>query len=155
MHYLHFNSDNAEPHLIGTRIIGIVLCVCVCVRAHTCVSESSLSLLLQYGQWLVIQDLLDSWVQWLVIVALTVMHTLLTFLLPVPNCPTGYLGPGGFHNHSSSPNCTGGAAGYLDRIVFGERHIYQHPTCQHVYKTVTPYDPEGMLKFSSRSENKP
>jgi hypothetical protein len=138
--------------------------VCVCARARARVSESSLSLflhfllyilLLQYGQWLVIQDLLDSWVQWLVIVALTVMHTLLTFLLPVPNCPTGYLGPGGFHNHSSSPNCTGGAAGYLDRIVFGERHIYQHPTCQHVYKTVTPYDPEGMLKFSSRSENKP
>lgn len=93
--------------------------------------------------------------QWLVILTLTVMHTLLTFLLPVPDCPTGYLGPGGLHNHSSSPNCTGGAAGYLDRIVFGEQHIYQHPTCQPVYKTVTPYDPEGRLKLSSSLENEP
>jgi hypothetical protein len=27
MHYLQFTSDNAEPRLIGTRIIGIVLYV--------------------------------------------------------------------------------------------------------------------------------
>lgn len=99
----------------------------------------------QYGRWLVIQDLLDSWVQWLVVLALTATHTVLTFFMPVPNCPMGYLGPGGLHNHSSSPNCTGGAAGYLDRIVFGENHIYQHPTCKSVYETVTPYDPEGLL----------
>ena len=109
---------------------------------------------LQYGRWLVIQDILDSWLQWLIILALTVTHTLLTFLLPVPDCPTGYLGPGGLHNYSFSSNCTGGAAGYIDRIVFGENHIYQHPSCQSIYKTVIPYDPEGMWKFifNSRSE---
>lgn len=99
----------------------------------------------QYGRWLVIQDILDSWLQWLVILTLTATHTLLTLLLPVPDCPTGYLGPGGLHNYSFSPNCTGGAAGYIDRIVFGENHIYQHPTCQSIYDTVLPYDPEGLL----------
>ncbi|XP_021917645.1 heparan-alpha-glucosaminide N-acetyltransferase-like isoform X2 [Zootermopsis nevadensis] len=99
----------------------------------------------EYGNWLVVQDLLESWVQWLIILALTITHILLTFMMPVPNCPTGYLGPGGLHNHSSSPNCTGGAAGYIDRMVFGERHIYQHPTCRPVYETVIPYDPEGLL----------
>lgn len=26
------------------------------------------------------------------------------------------------------PNCTGGAAGYIDRLVLGENHIYQHPS---------------------------
>jgi len=104
---------------------------------------SSMLCCFQYGRWLVIQDLLDSWMQWLVILGVTAMHTLLTFLLPVPDCPMGYLGPGGLHNHSFSPNCTGGAAGYLDRIVFGEQHIYQHPTCQYIYGTTVPYDPEG------------
>lgn len=89
--------------------------------------------------------------QWLVVLALTATHTVLTFFMPVPDCPTGYLGPGGLHNHSSSPNCTGGAAGYIDRIVFGANHIYQHPTCKSVYETVTPYDPEGMLKFTSET----
>jgi hypothetical protein len=37
MHYFQFTSDNAEPRLIGTRIIGIVLyiytkVVSVCLR---------------------------------------------------------------------------------------------------------------------------
>ncbi len=33
---------------------------------------------------------------------------LLTFLLPVPGCPTGYLGPGGdMQNDHSLANCTG------------------------------------------------
>ena len=45
----------------------------------------------------------------------------------------GYLGPGGLHSYSensnqSNVNCTGGAAGYIDRQLFGENHIYQHPT---------------------------
>ena len=27
-------------------------------------------------------------------------------------------------------NCTGGAAGYIDRTIFGAAHIYQTPTCR-------------------------
>ena len=49
----------------------------------------------------------------------------------------GYLGPGGLHmapENSTQPsiyeNCTGGAAGYIDRQVFGDHHMYDSPTCK-------------------------
>nr|CAD7434077.1 unnamed protein product [Timema monikensis] len=98
-----------------------------------------------YGPWLVLQDVLESWLQWLVILGLVATHTCLTFLLPVEGCPTGYLGPGGSYNYSSHPNCTGGAAGYIDRMVFRNEHLYQKPTCYEIYQTTLPYDPEGLL----------
>nr|CAD7462692.1 unnamed protein product [Timema tahoe] len=99
----------------------------------------------EYGPWLVLQDVLESWLQWLVILGLVAAHTCLTFLLPVEGCPTGYLGPGGRYNYSSHPNCTGGAAGYIDRMVFRNEHLYQKPTCYEIYQTTLPYDPEGLL----------
>ena len=68
----------------------------------------------------------------------------LTFGLPVPGCPTGYLGPGGIGDFGSYPNCTGGAAGYIDRQILGLTHLYQEPTCQPIYLTGA-YDPEGLL----------
>ena len=40
----------------------------------------------------------------------------------------GYLGPGGLHENGTHFNCTGGAAGYIDRKLFGENHIYHHPS---------------------------
>jgi hypothetical protein len=37
MHYLEFILDNAEPRLIGTQIIGIVLCVYIfCDKTEEC-----------------------------------------------------------------------------------------------------------------------
>ncbi len=60
-------------------------------------------------------------------------------------------------------NCTGGITGYIDRMIFTEKHMYHYPTCQLVYgiKTnllidwflkeifhvgcQTPYDPENLL----------
>lgn len=42
----------------------------------------------------------------------------------------GYLGPGGLENCSKHFNCTGGAAGYIDRKVLGEKHIFGSPTCK-------------------------
>ena len=42
----------------------------------------------------------------------------------------GYLGPGGLHDNGSYFNCTGGAAGYIDRKLFGVNHIYGHPTSE-------------------------
>lgn len=42
----------------------------------------------------------------------------------------GYIGPGGDDSHGLYANCTGGAAGYIDRKVFGDSHIYQSPTCK-------------------------
>ena len=55
----------------------------------------------------------------------------------------GYAGPGGMHMQGQFKNCTGGAAGYIDKLVFGTEHIYQHPTAQKWYFTEEPYDPEG------------
>lgn len=42
----------------------------------------------------------------------------------------GYLGPGGIGDDGKYPNCTGGAAGYIDKLVLGEDHIYRYPTCK-------------------------
>lgn len=69
--------------------------------------------------------------------------------MEVPGCGRGYLGPGGLHDEGKYENCTGGAAGYIDRKVFGE-HMYMHPTCHKIYKTKVFYDPEGTTakKFS-------
>ena len=35
------------------------------------------------------------------------LHTAITFLLPVPDCPKGYLGPGGLAEQGENFNCTG------------------------------------------------
>jgi len=42
----------------------------------------------------------------------------------------GYLGPGGLADEGKhmSAKCIGGAAGYIDRWIFGEDHIYGYPT---------------------------
>ncbi|KAG8593749.1 hypothetical protein GDO81_000938 [Engystomops pustulosus] len=92
-----------------------------------------------------LQDVICYWPQWLIVIVLEAGWLCLTFLLPVPGCPTGYLGPGGIGDFGKYPNCTGGAAGYIDRLVLGEDHVYQHPSSNVVYNTTVPYDPEGIL----------
>ncbi|XP_027577494.1 heparan-alpha-glucosaminide N-acetyltransferase isoform X1 [Pipra filicauda] len=92
-----------------------------------------------------LQDILPYWPQWIFILILEVIWLCLTFLLPVPDCPRGYLGPGGIGDFGKYPNCTGGAAGYIDRLLLGEKHIYQHPSSGVTYQTTMPYDPEGIL----------
>ncbi len=83
--------------------------------------------------------------EWIVISAIVALWLVLTFLLPVPGCPTGYLGAGGTAQLDPSlAGCTGGAAAHIDRLVFGLAHIYQTPTCQTTYGTGA-YDPEGLL----------
>jgi len=95
--------------------------------------------------WAPLRDIVDSWAQWFVIIAMIALHSAFTFLLPVPGCPAGYLGPGGLHDGGQYLNCTGGATGYIDRWVFGDDHMYGHPTCKKIYLTETPFDPEGLL----------
>ncbi|XP_046391783.1 heparan-alpha-glucosaminide N-acetyltransferase-like [Ischnura elegans] len=97
------------------------------------------------GIWMCVEDVLECWQQWAIIVGVAVGHVCLTFLLHVPHCPTGYLGPGGLSDLGRNENCTGGAAGYIDRVVLGQRHLYQNPTCHKTYHTKVPYDPEGIL----------
>lgn len=105
---------------------------------------------LQFGRLSFLQDILVAWPQWIVVISLVSLHTMITFLVEVPGCGKGYLGPGGLHEHGKYFNCTGGVAGYVDRKVFGE-HIYKHPTCQKVYETDVYYDPEGnSILFLSR-----
>ncbi|EFA83209.1 hypothetical protein PPL_03999 [Heterostelium album PN500] len=91
-------------------------------------------------------DILPYWIQWVVALMLLSVWFLVTFLLPVPGCPTGYIGPGGIGSQGQYANCTGGAARYVDLKIFGENHIYQTPTCQTIYNTGS-YDPEGTLGY--------
>ncbi|XP_023182860.1 heparan-alpha-glucosaminide N-acetyltransferase-like isoform X1 [Xiphophorus maculatus] len=90
------------------------------------------------------QDVLLFWPQWLIIILLETFWLCVTFLLPVPGCPAGYLGAGGIGDDGLYPNCTGGAAGYIDRWMFGD-NMYRYPTCKEMYLTVLPFDPEGIL----------
>ncbi|CAL8299720.1 unnamed protein product [Merluccius merluccius] len=91
-----------------------------------------------------VQDLVPYWPEWVFIVLLETLWLCLTFLMPVPNCPTGYLGAGGIGDDGLHPNCTGGAAGHIDRWMFGD-NMYRYPTCRELYRTTQPFDPEGIL----------
>ncbi|KAF4804991.1 heparan-alpha-glucosaminide N-acetyltransferase [Turdus rufiventris] len=97
------------------------------------------------GQFPALQDVLSYWPQWIFILVLETIWLCLTFFLPVPDCPRGYLGPGGIGDFGKYPNCTGGAAGYIDRLLLGEKHMYQHPSSGVTYQSTMPYDPEGIL----------
>ncbi|XP_011635284.1 heparan-alpha-glucosaminide N-acetyltransferase-like [Pogonomyrmex barbatus] len=90
------------------------------------------------------QDILNLLPHWIVMLCLVFTHCSLTFGLPVPGCPAGYLGPGGRHEDGEYFNCTGGAAGYIDKTVLTLNHIYQRPTIKSVYGS-GPFDPEGIL----------
>ncbi|EHB15173.1 Heparan-alpha-glucosaminide N-acetyltransferase, partial [Heterocephalus glaber] len=92
-----------------------------------------------------LRDITSSWSQWLLILLLEGIWLGLTFLLPVPGCPTGYLGPGGIGDLGKYANCTGGAARYIDHLLLGSDHLYQHPSSTVLYHTEVPYDPEGIL----------
>lgn len=95
--------------------------------------------------WFRGSDILLYWPAWLFVLLLEVVWLCLTFLLPVPGCPIGYLGPGGIGDKGLYANCTGGAAGFIDRWLLGENHIYQTPSSRVIYATHMPYDPEGVL----------
>ncbi|XP_076032647.1 heparan-alpha-glucosaminide N-acetyltransferase isoform X2 [Oratosquilla oratoria] len=90
-----------------------------------------------------VADIAILWPQWIIHLVLLAVYCLIVFLLPVPNCPTGYLGPGGLHENTG-PDCIGGATGLVDRVIVGVTHIYQNPTAKHIYKSGA-FDPEGVL----------
>ncbi|XP_016098570.1 heparan-alpha-glucosaminide N-acetyltransferase-like [Sinocyclocheilus grahami] len=94
--------------------------------------------------WNPIQDLVLHWPEWIFIVLLETMWLHLTFLLPVPNCPTGYSGTGDIGDDGLYPNCTERAATYIDRWLFGD-NIFWYPTCKVLYRTTEPFGPEGVL----------
>ncbi len=84
--------------------------------------------------------------QWAAMLALGAVYLLTSFFLPVPGCPTGYLGPGGLADQGAFAACTGGAHGYVDRLLWGQAHIYGGATCRDVYQCrFVKYDPENTL----------
>uniref|UniRef100_A0A3B4YWA8 Si:dkey-192p21.6 n=1 Tax=Stegastes partitus TaxID=144197 RepID=A0A3B4YWA8_9TELE len=99
---------------------------------------------MQHHWWNPAQDVFLYWPQWLIIILLETLWLCITFLMPVPNCPTGYLGAGGIGDNGLYPNCTGGAAGYIDKWMFGD-NMFRYPTCKELYQTTQPFDPEGVL----------
>lgn len=109
------------------------------------VARGHLDILPTDAWWSPALDILLYWPAWLCVLLLEVVWLCLTFLLPVPGCPRGYLGPGGIGDMGLYANCTGGAAGYIDRWLLGESHIYQNPSSRVIYATRMPYDPEGVL----------
>lgn len=60
-------------------------------------------------------------------------------------CPRGYLGPGGETENGQYTNCTGGAAGWLDRRLLGPGHLYNNSALHQIYNTDLTVDPEGVL----------
>ncbi|KAM7010060.1 heparan-alpha-glucosaminide N-acetyltransferase [Tautogolabrus adspersus] len=109
------------------------------------VARGHLDILTTDTCWSTGLDILLYWPAWLCVLLLETVWLCLTFLLPVPDCPTGYLGPGGIGDMGLYANCTGGAAGYIDRWLLGDNHIYQNPSSRVIYGTRMPYDPEGVL----------
>ncbi|XP_071492619.1 heparan-alpha-glucosaminide N-acetyltransferase-like [Diadema antillarum] len=75
------------------------------------------------------------------------VHVMVTFYLPVPGCPRGYQGPGGplVGVNGELTNCTGGAAGYIDRAFFTPAHLIKTGKIIRVYHNTVPHDPEGIL----------
>ncbi|CAF1177372.1 unnamed protein product [Rotaria sp. Silwood1] len=93
----------------------------------------------------VFRDISNFPLQWLLIIGLTTIWVLVVYLVPFEDCPAGYLGPGGLHENGKYENCTGGITGYIDRMIFTNKHLYQYPTCQLVYGCKLPFDSENLL----------
>ncbi|KAF5294452.1 hypothetical protein FQR65_LT01578 [Abscondita terminalis] len=98
----------------------------------------------EFGRLAFLEDILIAIPQWIIMLTFILVHILITFLVEVPGCGRGYLGPGGLEDYGHHLNCTGGAAGYIDRLVFGE-HMHKKPSCYVLYETKVNYDPEGIL----------
>lgn len=71
----------------------------------------------------VLADLSPYWLQWAVAGLLLIVFFLVTFLVDVPNCGKGYLGPGGIADGGKFANCTGN----IDNSSFYESSF--HDTC--------------------------
>ncbi|XP_072753444.1 heparan-alpha-glucosaminide N-acetyltransferase isoform X2 [Anoplolepis gracilipes] len=145
------NTLGTDAQLENIRIFGvlqrfgitylIVGLVYLCFTSQQSKAAQNLS-----QTWIIhkMRDVLSLLPHWCVMLTLVKVHCALTFALPIPGCPTGYLGPGGRHADGKYFNCTGGAAGYIDRILLTPSHIYQGPTIDSIYGS-GPFDPEGIL----------
>ncbi|KAI4484369.1 hypothetical protein M0802_013114 [Mischocyttarus mexicanus] len=110
------NFQGKSYYLENLRFPGVLQLLAisyfVCTVLETLFMRTSISL----GRFSILEDILNNWIQWLIILTIVATHTLIIFLLPVPNCPKGYLGPGGYDHFQKYTNCTGGAAGIMNTI---------------------------------------
>uniref|UniRef100_A0A0K8TUB7 Putative heparan-alpha-glucosaminide n-acetyltransferase-like protein n=1 Tax=Tabanus bromius TaxID=304241 RepID=A0A0K8TUB7_TABBR len=141
-----FLNSVSGPNLETLRIMGVLqrfgICYFLAASVHTIFSKHHDIL----PQALVKRSLYDIFVmipQWIFAWTLVVVHLVITFGLPVPGCPKGYLGPGGKHEMGAYNACIGGATGYIDDAILGN-HIYQHPTAKYIYDSKA-FDPEGIF----------
>nr|XP_006814383.1 PREDICTED: heparan-alpha-glucosaminide N-acetyltransferase-like [Saccoglossus kowalevskii] len=147
---LNTGKDRNGVDLNHIRIPGVLQRFSVCYFVVAIVEMLSVKKddPYKYKYYAPIRDFVYLWIHWLVAICVVTLYLCLTFVLPIPDCPTGYQGPGGSLLHTDNDtdlyNCTGGAAGHIDKSVFGINHIYPHPTCLVLYQT-GPYDPEGIL----------
>ncbi|KOX80589.1 Heparan-alpha-glucosaminide N-acetyltransferase [Melipona quadrifasciata] len=138
-------NDLRFPGILQLLAVSYFVCA---VLETIFMKPHSLDILLQFGRFAIIRDILDNWPQCLIMAGIVTTHTLITFFLPVPNCPTGYFGPGGkYHYCEHYINCTAGAAGYIDRLIFGN-HLY-NKTNNSIYGEILRYDPEGLMNTIS------
>ncbi|XP_059060031.1 heparan-alpha-glucosaminide N-acetyltransferase [Achroia grisella] len=91
-----------------------------------------------------LKDVLACMWCWVLAVILVAVHSTITFTVHDPNCPIGYLGPGGKHDDWVAEDCGGGAAGYIDRLVLGEAHMFQNSDAKRIYGGLRT-EPEGLL----------
>jgi len=146
---LILNSDGGKNDLRWLRIPGVLqrfgLTYLLVAVPEALLSTREIPPVVDRGSFGWMLDISMSGWQWFLMLITGGFHAAVTFLLPVPGCPTGYLGPGGLADNGSYPNCTGGAAMWVDMSLFGQSHIYQHPTSHNIYGGNTPHDPEGLL----------
>lgn len=141
--------------LASYRVPGVLqrfaACYFIVAMLQLVINPGTDSVLPVGAWWNPLRDVVALWGQWLFMLSILAIYIIVTFALEAPGCPRGYIGPGGLAANESYINCTGGIAGYIDRHLFGPKHIYQHPTCMETYKTKVPYDPEGALGTLSSS----
>lgn len=118
----------------------VVASLQVLLRKQVCIDEE------QTRSWrIAFLDITSLSTQWIIMFIITAFHLIVVFWIPVPNCPSGYLGPGGMHENFRYNNCIGGATGYIDRLIIGNQHLYQRPRAAAIYDETMPFDPEGLF----------
>lgn len=106
------------------------------------IAETSGHMANRIGFWVDVAPFL--W-QWFVALAIGALWIALTFISIDPNCPAGYLGPGGpWLEDTTLSNCTGGSARYIDEHFFLSSHMDSNPSCASVYGCAS-FDRYGLL----------
>jgi heparan-alpha-glucosaminide N-acetyltransferase len=62
-----------------------------------------------------------------------IIHTAIVLFTSAPNCPRGYLGPGGKAENGANWNCTAGWYGHIDTQLFTKDHLRSPPACKYMF----------------------